>query len=200
VSSWWDEYSKKNEPKTSTIKYPPHLTRDTRWPRFFARIFDLWWETPLAALLMGSFLFFLYPELGDELFYLMCLPVALFFDAVVYTIYGNTPGKALLRVKVVNKLDGSPLIFSQYLGRNLKLWIAGLAFGLPLFNIFTMARQAIRLGKGQPASYDEFADYQVQRISLDVKNIIAFGVCFVALVTLIIVGSAALAVYFDSAS
>ena len=128
-----------------------------RWPRFFARIFDVWWEVLLVGFVFGiilrlfpSFVWKSNNSIAITLFGLFCLPVSLVFDAAFYQIFGNTPGKALLALEVTT-LDYRPLTFKQYLGRNFSLWVNGLAFGLPLINLFTLANQSSRLGKGQQA-------------------------------------------------
>lgn len=158
---------------------PPHLPPKSepdilsyplanRWPRFFARIFDVWWQILAVSLAAGytlgmysaGFVEWLNGPGAGQLFGIMCLPVAFILDALIYKAAGNTPGKAILGLKVTT-LDGKPLSFSQYLGRNFSLWASGLAFGLPLINLFTLANQSSRLGKGKQASYDEPTGYRV---------------------------------------
>ena len=86
----------------------------TRWPRFFARIFDMWWEALLIALILGavlgrysaSFVEWLNRPDTGLLFGILCLPIVLVFDALLYRVVGNTPGKALLGLKV-GTLDGN---------------------------------------------------------------------------------------------
>jgi len=117
-----------------------------RWPRFFARIFDVWWELLLVATILelvldrysaGFIEWFNGPGSG-QIFAILCLPIALFLDAILYKVFGNTPGKALSGLKV-GTIDGKSLSFPQYLKRNLELWASGLALGVPLINLFTMS-------------------------------------------------------------
>jgi uncharacterized RDD family membrane protein YckC len=150
---------------TDPLSYP----MATRWPRFFARIFDVWWETMLVAFILGavlghysaSFIEWLYEPGASPLFNLLCLPIALILDALLYKIVGNTPGKALLGLKV-GTLDGKSLSLAQYLTRNFSMWLSGFALGIPLINLFTMANQASRVGEGQQASYDEHTGFRVR--------------------------------------
>lgn len=161
----------------------------TQWPRFCARIFDIWWEIMLIAFALGSvlgrystsYVEWLNGGAGaSHLFGILCLPFVLIFDAGIYRLIGNTPGKALLGLKV-GLLDASPLSFGQYLGRNFSIWIKGLALGFPLINLFTMANQHKRLSKGQQASYDESTGYRVRAKPIGWIRKSSFGIAFLSL-------------------
>jgi len=159
-----------------------------RWSRFFARIFDTWLEVMVVAFLLGLVLSKLITgfdewinSYGSSLIFgTLCLPVALVFDALLYQILGNTPGKAFLGLKVTT-LDGQPLSFSQYLNRNFSMWANGLALGIPIVYLFTMFRQSNRLKEGQQATYDEPNGYRVQSKPVEVYRRVAFGIVLVAL-------------------
>jgi uncharacterized RDD family membrane protein YckC len=156
---------------------PPEISRDpltyplaTRWPRFFSRVFDMWWENFLVSFVLSAVIsrysadfveWLFYGRGTSQLFAILCLPVSLVLDATLYRLFGNTPGKFLFGLKV-GRLDASPLSFSQYLGRNISMWVRGFALGFPLISLFTMGHQSSRLGKGLQASYDESADYRVR--------------------------------------
>lgn len=174
---------------------PPKVSADpltypmaSRWPRFFARIFDVWWEILLVSFALGAvlgrysagFVEWINGPGAGQLFAIMCLPIALILDTGIYRLIGNTPGKALLGLKV-GLLNASPLSFGQYLGRNLSIWLKGLAIGLPLINLFTMAYQSGRLGKGQQASYDESTGYRVRAKPIGWARKTSFGVAFLGL-------------------
>lgn len=138
----------------------------TSWPRFFARLFDLWWEALLVALISGallgrysaSFVQWINGPGASQIFGLMCIPIGLILDAFLYRFVGNTPGKALLRLKA-GTLNGKSLSLSQYISRNFSMWASGLALGLPLISLFTMANQSRRLGKGQQAVMTNRRDF-----------------------------------------
>jgi hypothetical protein len=174
-------------PLPSKVSSPLTYPMASRWLRYFARTFDLLWETLLVVFLLSAVLGFtlaildrwtgqhpggfvewlngpfawVYNPLSGILFWMLCLPLVLILDAAVYRFRGNTPGKALLGLKVGLLDASSPLSFGQYLGRNFSVWGSGLALGIPFIDLVTMARQAIRLGRGKPASYDEFPGYRV---------------------------------------
>lgn len=131
------------------------------WARWFARSFDVWWQTGLVAGVLGyvlshtspAFLRWLETPFGWKLFGLACVPGGLLLDAALHALAGNTPGKALLGLRILT-VDGRAPGFRELLGRNLRMWRAGLALGLPAISLFTMARQGLRLRRGVQASYD----------------------------------------------
>lgn len=163
----------------------------TPWPRFFARLFDLWWEVLLVAFVLGAilgtysaaFVEWLNEPGGGNVFAILCVPLALILDAIVYRLAGNTPGKAMLGLRV-GTLGGKPLTLSEYLGRNFSLWVSGLALGMPLINLFTMARQSGRIRKGLSASYDESTGFRVRAKTSGLLRKTAFGVAFLCLFVL----------------
>lgn len=140
----------------------------TRWPRFFARVLDTWWEVVLFAFGLGyalswfsaDFVAWLSRPSSDMFFSLFVFPLALTADALVYWQFGNTPGKALVGLKVLNK-HGGALTFKDYLNRNFSLWVSGIGLGIPIANLAAMLYQANRLQQGTPASYDRNTGHQV---------------------------------------
>ena len=119
---------------------PPKVSSDpltypmaSRWSRFFARTLDIWWEGLAVAIIVGvsnaveARFFSSINILGFSsnpiiskhpiILGMIILPFALFLDALVYKVAGNTPGKALLGLKV-GLPNASPLRFGQYLHRN----------------------------------------------------------------------------------
>lgn len=166
------------------IDYP----MTNRWARFFARIFDTWWETLLVVMVSAFFLSrysagfvgWINTTGAGQVYGIICMPFALIIDAALYRLLGNTPGKALLGIKV-RTLEGKRLSFLQYLFRNLSVWIKGFAFGLPLINLATMLIQSSRLGKGLEASYDESSGYTVRSKSQHWIIKVCFGLVFICL-------------------
>lgn len=160
----------------------------TQWPRGFARIFDIWWESILiggaASFVLGqyssAFLRWINQPGSDYLFGIILLPFTLLFDAAVFRLAGNTPGKAMLGIRVVS-LRGTPLEFDQYLRRNFSLWSSGLGLGIPLVILFTLWRQEKRLRKGQQTSYDEKIGSRVWSKPIGEGRKFGFAVAFISL-------------------
>jgi len=169
----------------------------TAWPRWFARTFDVWWQTGLVALVLGAilcrhssaFLLWIETPFGWKLFGLACMPLGLVLDAALHAVAGNTPGKALLRLRLLT-LDGRKPGISELLRRNLALWNAGLGLGLPAVGLATMARQGLRLRKGKGASYDE-RRFMVRAMAVGRARKLVFSVVFCSLFVLIVVLDAA---------
>ena len=165
----------------------------TNWQRFFARIFDMWWETILVAVVLGwgfgsyssSFTEWINKPSSDQLFSILCLPIAMMLDAIVYQVAGNTPGKAFLGL-TVGTIHAKSLGFSQYLTRNFSVWSTGLALGLPLINLFTMSKQSGRLKNGLQTSYDEPTGFRVRAKPCGLLRKTLFGLAFVSLFAAVI--------------
>lgn len=173
-------------------------TRTTagKWKRFLARSFDVGWEGILVVGALSFLVGYLSVELGLAtvsgvtqwsrqpgnllLVALACFPITLAFDAVVYTVLGNTPGKALLGLRVIN-FDGKPLNFLAYAQRNARMWFSGYALGLPLLSLFTVAWQAYRLDRGEPAYYDLATCHRIQAYPLSRLHWVAFTCLSLAL-------------------
>ncbi len=177
-----------------------------RWRRFFARWFDIWWEEVLAVTLLsfvsGNVL--TWPGMTvaadsvnrwlqdphiQALGSFLSFPVILLLDAACYRIFGTTPGKKLLGLRVVTA-DGNRLGFFAYYLRNLHLWASGLAFGIPVLHILAMGWQFHRLVDGKRASYDQRSGNRVLSYPIGVGAWLAFlGVALLLLaVTALLLG------------
>jgi uncharacterized RDD family membrane protein YckC len=177
-----------SKPKMSEQDYP--LAK--RWPRFFARIFDIWWISLLFTFVGAFFLSrysagfvkFINSPGSGQVVQIVTLPVVMIIDALLYKAFGNTPGKALLGIAVKTP-ECKNLSFDQYLGRNFSMWVRGFGLGIPLVNLFTMGAQSGRLGKGLPASYDEKPGYFVRAKPTHWARIVAFTFAFASLLVVI---------------
>ncbi|MBH8578804.1 RDD family protein [Bisbaumannia pacifica] len=137
------------------------------WRRFLARIFDVWASISLVLAPSVFAIAYLFPEIylsiypANEVWAgIVFLFLAIMVDALVYFIFGNTLGKALLGVKVIGS-DGAPLKRSDYWVRNLGVWWSGLALGIPLLSLIAMVVQYRRLSSKGFASYDAYRKPEV---------------------------------------
>jgi hypothetical protein len=152
------------------------------WRRFFARSFDLLWETSFiaffgsAAISLFSERFATYANDPTNKFAItiIILPIALIFDACICKVFGNSPGKALLGLKA-GTTGGAPLTLRETLNRNMILWSSGYALGFPILHLFTMLYQAKRLRRGQQASYDEYYGYTIYAKPISLGRKLVFG-------------------------
>ena len=162
------------------------------WPRFFARVFDLMLAEFLVICILSispnNFLLAII-ELQKNiwinflLFWPLAAGAAIVIDAIIYRLFGNTPGKALLALKV-HKPDNVKPSFSFYLKRNVYVWVYGFACNLPIFFV-AWIYQAKRLEDGKKTTYDKKLNCSVatQPISMSRKLL------FICLFILLEVGS-----------
>jgi uncharacterized RDD family membrane protein YckC len=131
------------------------------WRRFFAQLFDIWTLCMPAGFALAMFAARFWPRFAlwmssptsDAGLGFILVPLALLVQAIVFGLFGTTPGKLILGIRVTNS-DGSRPTFAQYLRRMLGLWWYGLGLGVPFVTLFTMGRQYTNLKAGRQASYD----------------------------------------------
>lgn len=115
------------------------------WTRYFARTFDV---SVLGTVLLTT-AFIASSHLSPKLFLVIytadprallffTLPVVMVLNAIIITVFGNSPGKKLFGIQVVNVQADRPFTLSENIARELRVWIRGLALGIPLVNLFTM--------------------------------------------------------------
>ncbi|MBV8804503.1 MAG: RDD family protein [Sinobacteraceae bacterium] len=158
------------------------------WRRFWAR----WLDVILGTFLIGVVITALRPSLYDgllaqheTLFGLLLFPCALLGDALVYAVFGNTPGKAIAGIQVVADRTGERLTFLNYLKRNFELYIFGLGLGVPLFNLFLQIANYRRATRGEWSPWDVSAESQVIARSTGPMRAWITGVtCCVVFITL----------------
>lgn len=131
------------------------------WPRYWARMIDIWLEVAVLSFILGL----LSPSLFQSgaildsdgplknLTGLLLLPVAMIADAVVYTFLGNSLGKAILGIRV-RHTEGARLSFGTYSYRNFQAYIHGLGIGFPLISLFTLLSSHRRASRLEPLSWD----------------------------------------------
>lgn len=136
------------------------------WRRFFARPFDLWWEILvvgyIAVIAAPNIVI---PWLNDfptrSVLIVLSVGFALLLDSVTYMIFGNTPGKALLGIRVKSILGKGYLNQGEYLYRNLSFWGSGLWFGIPLITFIPLIVGYLNVKNGNRTEYDVANECQV---------------------------------------
>lgn len=158
------------------------------WRRYLARSLDLAIMCALLIypmfVLMGareSFALAVAKYAGNEhIIGVLLVPVLIVMEAVVLGLFGRTPGKALLGVRIRDE-GGAPLSFAAYLARNVRVWFAGLGIGIPLVALITQIRQYKRLKSGQPASYDAARKTQVEGSPIAAVRVVIAIVLYLSL-------------------
>src|SRR5690606_18333010 len=97
-------------------------------------------------------------SMDDRFLFLLVLPFAHVLNAVIISVTGNSPAKALFAIKAVPlAVDRTTFTFTENIRRELNVWIRGLGFGFPLITLFTMISAYNKVSKALPAGYDEGA-------------------------------------------
>jgi uncharacterized RDD family membrane protein YckC len=136
--------------------------------RILARFIDTW-----VLGFVGSFAFlFLWSMLGgpiseelvDNRVFGSWLAIfsMILLDVPCTKLWGQSPGKVLLRLRVVSE-DGNPLTWAQAWQRSGLVWVRGLAFGIPLLWLITSAVAMRRVSNTGVASWDETSRTRVVR-------------------------------------
>lgn len=155
------------------------------WPRYWSRMLDvLIWNLPLAFLVA-----YFFPALasneafqggGAGLFTMMLIPVGMVIDAAVLTAFGNTPGRALMGIRV-ETMWHERLDFGTALRRNFRVWFFGLAIGFPLIALITMSRNHARVSRGDQTAWDDVLSTRVYDIECNPARVWMVALLFVGL-------------------
>ena len=161
--------------------------------RFLARSVDWFWQ---AALILAILEWLKSGGLGMDLAvriifwppwvpFLLVSLVPLLMDALLMTLFGNTPGKVALGLRVV-RTDRGPGFFSLYLKRNVLMLLRGLALNIPPVNLGAAWMQCKRVKSGKETSYDQSLHLQVTGIALDPVRENGFMLLFAGFLILLV--------------
>jgi uncharacterized RDD family membrane protein YckC len=167
------------------------------WPRYWARMLDV----ILSAAPIAFALPFLFPSAfskggafegtsGDQLLTVVVLPFAMALDSVCYGLFGNTLGKWLAGINVLD-IRGHQLSFREHIVRNYKVYVRGLACGIGIVGLFTLIHNYKKVRSGDLVSWDRPSESRVFRLRSGAWRTYATAVSYLALV----VAATALGVY-----
>lgn len=144
--------------KVILTETPPRLAG--AWQRFLARMIDVIIFTFTISFITAYSLQKISPRLASDFVNLnpfilnwICLFLSVFLIALIMWAFGNTPGKALLRIKVVPAVNDWK--YTSHFAREFKVWAQGLGLGLPIVFLITLIVQYRRVSSGKPTLYDE---------------------------------------------
>lgn len=180
---------------TSEAPLPEELTNIfpkpiPTWSRMIARTFDLLLETYFVYFVTAYTILMFKPDFTDWLnesynIYVLNLalqPVVCLLDALIFKVFGNTPGKAIMGFSVA-KETGEKLSFKEYFVRNFKIWSVGSAYSLPLYTIIANVAQYNSLKKNRCATYDKELGYVFKGDVPSIKRtVLVFVVGFVLMI------------------
>lgn len=136
------------------------------WPRFWARLFDVYLLSIPAAFIMGLVFPALFVVGSDGrppntfLIGAACLPLVLLLDAFITSVFGTTPGKALAGLHVAD-LERRNIGLETSLKRNALVWFKGLALGVPIIALFTYKSGYDAVKSNGLTSWDESTESRV---------------------------------------
>ena len=87
-------------------------------------------------------------------FAIAILPVALLLEAVVFEVFGTTPGKWAFALRLRDN-EGRPVSSKTYFRRLFRLWWAGMGCGIPYLWEFFATLQTFRFAGRGRTSYDQ---------------------------------------------
>lgn len=150
---WWKAPPAPALPETDALPVYTGLTR-----RLLARLFDEWGL--LFLLLTVLALTGHNPALtGGPALQLAVQVIWLFLEPLLLRLFGATPGKALLGLRITGR-DGERLTYSQGFIRHLMLLWQGCGLFIPIWSWIQMFRTARRCWNDEPQPWDEDTAYE----------------------------------------
>ena len=157
------------------------------WPRYWARMLDiLIWVCALEVAVGALFPSATMPggifsnEIGERLLGWMVIPFAMVLDGLVYAAAGNTPGKWIAGIRVLD-LAGRRIPFVSYLARNFGVYWSGLGTGFPLISLFTLISSHSRASEGKQMSWDSSRETRCFEISSAVWRVWLVAVIYIGM-------------------
>ncbi len=155
------------------------------WRRWAARLFDAHVEALLTFVLfvygfgfLGLIWIFAIPGI---VFDSLCFFVGVWvLDSAEYALFGNTLGKFLFGVRIVNA-NGEKATPSEYMKRNMRVCLEGFALWIPLLSFIAQVVQFVKVVKKRPTSYDKRLGMNVVNEPNHSEVLTCFGVVAFAL-------------------
>lgn len=152
------------------------------WIRFWARTMDVTLFGGLIGLLAGI----VYPPLLNSKFFgWIANFLYVFVEPIMLSIWGTTPGKALLRIRL-SKSSEEKLTYAEALDRSINVWVRGLGMGIPLVSIFTLTIAYRRLKRDGITAWDREGGFAVTHQEIGLPRVLVMilfftGILFLAL-------------------
>lgn len=163
-----------SQSKSDTL--PPDITAGV-WSRFFARQIDF----VILGFVGSATLELLFPDIVDAPILnniaaaaFFTVIVALLVEVIVMGLTGGTIGKWILGI-TVRRIDGTKLTMGEVFKRNMILWAHGIGLGIPLVNLFFMAKSYQIAKSGKRCRWDEELMHNVHQKEIG-KARIALGI------------------------
>lgn len=168
--------------------YTPSGPQVRPWIRYWARTADFLSFTLASGFVLGMVAPEFIEAIPDTAFGLVLLLLYNFVEPVFFTIWGTTPFKALLLVRVRNN-DGSRLGYPQALVRVFKIWLRGAGLGIPLVTLITHVLSYTRLKENGITSWDAEGGFIVSHREVAWWRWLVLIGLFVGFISLVVIGS-----------
>lgn len=165
------------------------------WVRYFAKMFDInYFQVAWLAFLAFfaptqttvSFMDYTWAALAGFFPFII-------FEAISLSLFGTTPGKWLLNVRVRASL-GEKLGFMDAFSRGLWVWLLGFGLGFPLFTLIGHLRAYSRLKQEGTTGWDMRGGLQVLHRPVSTLRVFGFVFLWLALPTAVMVFMAGFAI------
>ena len=165
------------------------------WVRYFARLLDI---LIFSAIVVFPVLYFLIKSenliiaqdfITEVIINVIAMFIFCFYQAGVTRIFGSTPGKALMKINLLNA-HGGPLTYKELLKREFGIYTSAMALGIPLLSLFSLLWAMKKLATTGKTFWDEEGGFIVRHQVIGTVRIIAY----IVILLTIIVGMASLPV------
>jgi len=109
---------------------------------------------------------------------LLLLFYLIFFEPMMLSSFGTTPGKSLLGIRI-RDLSGKRISYTKAMKRGFFVWLNGMGTGIPLIALFTMIIAYNRLKKNGITSWDERCGISIIHDQLSIFRVILFITIFI---------------------
>ena len=152
------------------------------WRRYWARLFDITFIMPIYIFIIALFS----PGLNHTITRmdsfiggtLLLLFYLIFFEPMMLSSFGTTPGKVLLGIKI-RDLSGEKISYAKGMKRGFLVWIHGMGIGVPLIAFFTMIVAYNKLKRNGITGWDEKCGIRVIHDQLSIFRVILFITTFI---------------------
>jgi hypothetical protein len=134
------------------------------WRRYWARYLDIGVSLLLVSVLLEAIrpsLFSSYSALVGQKWkwtpLLFLLPLAMAMDTLIYWALGNTPGKAIAGIRVLEEHGRRRLRALAHLGRNFGVYGFGLGLGFAPATLITLIYSYLRAGGAKVSIWDRYS-------------------------------------------
>lgn len=143
------------------------------WVRYWARMVDIC----VFGFVAGIGLVVLFPEFmldpgTDAILGMLILFLWVFVEPFVILTFGTTPGKWLLKTKIL-PANGSSFDYGSLLSRSAKVWWRGLGIGFPIVSLVTLIVAYSRLSSNGITSWDRQGHFFVMHETIGAGRVVA---------------------------